>query len=198
MEKAKNIKSKVSAEKSLSRLSYRIQRRESQINNIETITTNTEAEAFLLESNLIKKFKPRYNIVLRDDKSLPYILITNKNKWPQISKHRGKQKKNGIYFGPYPSARIVDQTINSLQKAFLVLIKTGFAANEARVSSFPFRTPETAISREITTHYSDQNVKILQENLKFRDFGKFCRGIPVRQLLIILQNILAGNIIRNL
>ena len=118
--KAKNIKKRVSSYTSLSRLSYRIQRMVSQINNIETITTNTEAEAFLLESNLIKKFKPRYNIVLRDDKSLPYILITNKNKWPQISKHRGKQKKNGIYFGPYPSVGIVEKTINSIQKVFLI------------------------------------------------------------------------------
>ena len=119
--KAKNIKKRVSSYTSLSRLSYRIQRMVSQINNIETITTNTEAEAFLFESNLIKKFKPRYNIVLRDDKSLPYILITNKNKWPQISKHRGKQKKNGIYFGPYPSVGIVEKTINSLQKVFLII-----------------------------------------------------------------------------
>ena len=118
--KAKNIKKRVSSYKNLSKLSYRIRRMMSQINNIETITTVTEAEAFLLESNLIKKFKPKYNIVLKDDKSLPYILITNRNKWPQILKHRGKQKKNSIYFGPYPSARIVDQTINSLQKAFLI------------------------------------------------------------------------------
>ena len=91
-----------------------------QINSIETITTKTEAEAFLLESNLIKKNKPKFNIVLRDDKSLPYILITTKNKWPQILKHRGKQKKIGVYFGPYPSAGVVDKTINSLQKAFLI------------------------------------------------------------------------------
>ena len=91
-----------------------------QINNIETITTKTEAEAFLLESNLIKKNKPKFNIVLRDDKSLPYILITTKNKWPQILKHRGKQKKIGVYFGPYSSSGVVDKTINSLQKAFLI------------------------------------------------------------------------------
>jgi excinuclease ABC subunit C len=91
-----------------------------QINSIETITTKTEAEAFLLESNLIKKNKPKFNIVLRDDKSLPYILITIKNKWPQILKHRGKQKIKGVYFGPYPSAGSVDKTINSLQKAFLI------------------------------------------------------------------------------
>ena len=118
--KAKNLKKRISSYKNTSSLSNRIQRMVHQINSIETITTKTEAEAFLLESNLIKKVKPKFNIVLRDDKSLPYILITTKNKWPQILKHRGKQKKIGIYFGPYPSASIVDKTINSLQKSFLI------------------------------------------------------------------------------
>ena len=118
--KAKNLKKRVSSYRNTSSLSNRIQRMVYQVNNIETITTKTEAEAFLLESNLIKKIKPKFNIVLRDDKSLPYILITTKNKWPQILKHRGKQKKNGIYFGPYPSAGVVGKTINSLQKAFII------------------------------------------------------------------------------
>ena len=118
--KAKNLKKRVSSYKNTSALSNRIQRMVHQIKKIETITTKTEAEAFLLESNLIKKNKPKFNIVLRDDKSLPYILITSKKKWPQILKHRGKQKNIGIYFGPYPSAGAVDKTINSLQKAFLV------------------------------------------------------------------------------
>ena len=118
--KAKNLKKRISSYKNTSSLSNRVQRMVYQINSIETITTKTEAEAFLLESNLIKKNKPKFNIVLRDDKSLPYILITTKNKWPQILKHRGKQKKIGVYFGPYPSAGVVDKTINSLQKAFLI------------------------------------------------------------------------------
>ena len=118
--KAKNLKKRISSYKNTSSLSNRIQRMVYQINSIETITTKTEAEAFLLESNLIKKNKPKFNIVLRDDKSLPYILITTKNKWPQILKHRGKQKKIGVYFGPYPSAGVVDKTINSLQRAFLI------------------------------------------------------------------------------
>ena len=118
--KAKNLKKRISSYKNTSSLSNRMQRMVYQINNIETITTKTEAEAFLLESNLIKKNKPKFNIVLRDDKSLPYILISSKNKWPQILKHRGKQKNIGIYFGPYPSAGTVDKTINSLQRAFLI------------------------------------------------------------------------------
>jgi len=118
--KAKNLKKRISSYKNTSSLSNRMQRMVYQINNIETITTKTESEAFLLESNLIKKIKPKFNIVLRDDKSLPYILISSKNKWPQILKHRGKQKNIGIYFGPYPSAGTVDKTINSLQRAFLI------------------------------------------------------------------------------
>jgi len=118
--KAKNLKKRISNYKNTFSLSNRIQRMVYQINSIETITTKTEAEAFLLESNLIKKNKPKFNIVLRDDKSLPYILITTKKKWPQILKHRGKQKKIGIYFGPYSSAGVVDKTINSLQKVFLI------------------------------------------------------------------------------
>jgi len=118
--KAKNLKKRISSYKNTSSLSNRIQRMVYQINSIETITTKTEAEAFLLENNLIKKNKPKFNIVLRDDKSLPYILITTKNKWPQILKHRGKQKKIGVYFGPYSSAGVVDKTINSLQRAFLI------------------------------------------------------------------------------
>ncbi len=118
--KAKNLKKRISSYTNTSSLSNRIQRMIYQISNIETITTKTEAEAFLLESNLIKKNKPKFNIVLRDDKSLPYILITSKHKWPQILKHRGKQKEIGTYFGPYPSAGAVDETISSIQKAFLI------------------------------------------------------------------------------
>ena len=118
--KAKNLKKRISSYKNTSSLSNRIQRMVHQINNIETITTKTEAEAFLLESNLIKKNKPKFNIVLRDDKSLPYILINTKKKWTQIIKHRCKQKKDGVYFGPYPSPGVVDKTISSLQKAFLI------------------------------------------------------------------------------
>ena len=86
--------------------------------SMEFITTHTEAEALLLESNLIKKLKPRYNILLRDDKSFPYILITGDHAWPQITKHRGARNRQGRYFGPFASAGAVNETINALQKAF--------------------------------------------------------------------------------
>jgi excinuclease ABC subunit C len=88
--------------------------------NMEFVTTETEAEALLLEANLIKKHKPRYNVVLRDDKSFPYILIARDHRVPQLAKHRGARTHKGSYFGPFASAWAVNRTINSLQKAFLL------------------------------------------------------------------------------
>jgi excinuclease ABC subunit C len=88
--------------------------------NMEFVTTTTEAEALLLEANLIKKFKPRFNVVLRDDKSFPYILIATQHDFAQIMKHRGARAKKGSYYGPFASAGAVNRTINALQKAFLL------------------------------------------------------------------------------
>src|SRR5918996_2620796 len=88
--------------------------------NMEFVTTETEAEALLLEANLIKKHKPRYNVTLRDDKSFPYILIARDHPVPQIAKHRGARTRKGEYYGPFASAGAVNRTINALQKAFLL------------------------------------------------------------------------------
>ena len=88
--------------------------------DMEFITTHTEAEALLLEANLIKQYAPRYNILLRDDKSFPSILVTNDHSFPQILKHRGARKRKGQYFGPFASAGAVNQTLNILQRAFLL------------------------------------------------------------------------------
>ncbi|MGX1097205.1 excinuclease ABC subunit UvrC [Amorphus sp. MBR-141] len=87
---------------------------------MEFVTTRTETEALLLEANLIKRLRPRFNVLLRDDKSFPYILITGDHEAPQILKHRGARSKKGAYFGPFASAGAVDRTINALQKAFLL------------------------------------------------------------------------------
>jgi excinuclease ABC subunit C len=87
---------------------------------MEFVTTNTEAEALLLEANLIKKHKPRYNVVLRDDKSFPYILIARDHPVPQLAKHRGARSRAGQYYGPFASAGAVNRTINALQKGFLL------------------------------------------------------------------------------
>lgn len=87
---------------------------------MEFVVTETETEALLLEANLIKRLKPRFNILLRDDKSFPYILIRRDHDAPQLLKHRGARKKSGDYFGPFASVGAVNQTLNTLQKAFLV------------------------------------------------------------------------------
>ncbi|MBL0848891.1 MAG: excinuclease ABC subunit UvrC [Candidatus Liberibacter ctenarytainae] len=91
-----------------------------QIKNIECIITRTEVEALLLEANMIKRLKPRFNILLRDDKSFPYILITDDHKVPALYKHRGTPIRKGSYFGPFASADAVEKTINSLQRSFLL------------------------------------------------------------------------------
>ncbi|MBO0129319.1 excinuclease ABC subunit UvrC [Agrobacterium burrii] len=88
--------------------------------HMEFVTTRTETEALLLEANLIKRLRPRFNVLLRDDKSFPYILITGDNRAPAIFKHRGARARKGDYFGPFASAGAVGRTINSLQRAFLI------------------------------------------------------------------------------
>jgi excinuclease ABC subunit C len=88
--------------------------------SVDVTITNTEAEALLLEYNLIKRYKPRFNVVLRDDKSYPYIHVATDHPYPRIEFHRGARKGKGRYFGPYPSARAVRKTVNELQKLFLI------------------------------------------------------------------------------
>ena len=87
---------------------------------MEFVTTATETEALLLEANLIKQLRPRYNVLLRDDKSLPYILLTGDHEAPQLVKHRGARKRKGDYYGPFASVWAVNRTINALQRAFLL------------------------------------------------------------------------------
>ena len=89
--------------------------------NIELITTRNESEALLLEANLIKKFKPRYNVLLKDDKSFPYIQITNHNS-PQLTKFRGKHNDKDIFFGPFASIASANWTIKMLQKVFQIRV----------------------------------------------------------------------------
>ena len=95
--KAKNLKNRVSSYTKSSKLSHRSFRMISETFQMEVVRTHTEVEALLLESNLIKRLKPRYNVLMRDDKSFPHILITEDHEWPKIVKHRGSQNKNGKY-----------------------------------------------------------------------------------------------------
>jgi len=120
--KAKNIPNRLKSYVTESNLPIRTERMLSLTHNLETTTTNNESEALLLEANLIKKHKPRYNILLRDDKSFPYIYIGNKDKWPQLTKLRGKKSKTGFYFGPFASIGSANWTIKILQKIFLLRV----------------------------------------------------------------------------
>ena len=118
--KARSLKARVTSYTREGSHTTRIQRMISATASMEFVTVRTEAEALLLEANLIKRFRPRYNVLLRDDKSFPYILITRGNRAPQLTKHRGARSSKGDYFGPFASAGAVNRTINVLQRAFLL------------------------------------------------------------------------------
>jgi len=118
--KAKNIRKRVTSYASPDRQSIRIRRMIAQTVNLEIVKTETEAEALLLESDLIKRYAPRYNILLRDDKSFPMILITGDHDYPQIVKYRGARSRPGQYFGPFASVWAVNDTLALLQRAFLL------------------------------------------------------------------------------
>ncbi len=118
--KAKNLKKRVVAYTRAEQLPLRLQRMVAFTVGMEIVTTHTEAEALLLESNLIKKLKPRYNILLRDDKSFPYIRVDRDGDWPRITKHRSTRADGADYFGPFSSAQAVNQTLAILQRVFLL------------------------------------------------------------------------------
>ena len=109
--------------------------------------TNTEAEALLLEYNLIKQHKPKFNILLRDDKSYPYIYVSTEHPFPRLRLHRGARKGKGRYFGPYPGAGAVRQTLNELQKLFMIAQLHGYVLPES-VAALP-AIPDTALHRAV-------------------------------------------------
>ncbi len=118
--KAKNLKARVGSYARGQAHSNRIARMISQTAAMEFVTTATETEALLLEANLIKQLKPRFNVLMRDDKSFPYILVTADGPAPQIVKHRGARRRKGNYYGPFASVWAVNRTVNALQRAFLL------------------------------------------------------------------------------
>jgi excinuclease ABC subunit C len=118
--KAKALKKRVTSYTNPLKLSNRIRRMVSETASLEIVTTHTEVEALLLECNLIKRLMPRYNVLLRDDKTFPHILVTADHAFPQITKHRGARNRKGAYFGPFASAGAVNKAIVSLQRAFLL------------------------------------------------------------------------------
>jgi len=131
--KAKALKNRVTSYTQVTKLPRRLQRMVSQTRNMTIVTTRTEAEALLLEAQLIKRFRPPYNVLLRDDKSFPFILLRDDHPFPQVRKHRGARRAKGQYFGPFASAGSVTSTLNALQKLFLLRsCSDSFFANRTR------------------------------------------------------------------
>ncbi len=118
--KARNLKARVTNYTRPESLEVRLQRMIAATAGMEFVRTETESEALLLEANLVKRLKPRFNVLLRDDKSFPYIMIATDHEAPELAKHRGVRRRQGHYFGPFASATAVARTISSLQKAFLL------------------------------------------------------------------------------
>ncbi|WP_037501098.1 excinuclease ABC subunit UvrC [Sphingomonas jaspsi] len=131
--KARVLKNRVTNYTQVAKLPKRLQRMVSQTRGMTIVTTRTEAEALLLEAQLIKRFRPPYNVLLRDDKSFPFILLREDHPFPQVRKHRGARRTKGQYFGPFASAGSVTSTLNALQKLFLLRsCSDSFFANRKR------------------------------------------------------------------
>ena len=131
--KARNLKRRISSYFRSQGLSPKTQALMSRVSSIEVIATHTESEALILENNLIKKHRPRYNILLRDDKSYPYIYLTADHPYPRLGLHRGVRKGNGRYFGPFPGAGAVRESLKLMQKLFPVRqCDEGFYRNRTR------------------------------------------------------------------
>ena len=118
--KARTLKSRVTSYTQVARLTKRLQRMVAQTRAMQIVTTNTEAEALLLEAQLIKRYRPPYNVLLRDDKSFPFILLREDHAFARVQKHRGARRAKGQYYGPFASAGSVTRTLNALQKLFLL------------------------------------------------------------------------------
>lgn len=131
--KARALKNRVTNYTQVARLPQRLQRMVAQTRAMEIVTTTSEAEALLLEAQLIKRYRPPYNVLLRDDKSFPFILLRMDHDFPRVQKHRGARRAKGRYYGPFASAGSVARTLNALQKTFLLRSCTdSFFANRSR------------------------------------------------------------------
>jgi excinuclease ABC subunit C len=131
--KARALKNRVTNYTQVAKLPKRLQRMVAQTRSMTIVTTRTEAEALLLEAQLIKRFRPAYNVLLRDDKSFPFILLREDSDFPRIQKHRGARRIKGQYYGPFASAGSVTRTLNALQKLFLLRsCSDSFFANRTR------------------------------------------------------------------
>ena len=146
--KARHLKKRVQSYARAGSHNNRIARMIADTASMEFVTTATEIEALLLEANLIKRLKPRFNVVLRDDKSFPFILIARDHKVPQLLKHRGARNRKGDYFGPFASAGAVGRTINTLQRAFLLRSVPAYSTrSSAAARPAPARSPKPVTPR---------------------------------------------------
>jgi excinuclease ABC subunit C len=118
--KARSLRKRVASYAQVTRLPERLRRMVFETRSLEVVTTASEAEALLLEANFIKRLRPRFNIVLRDDKSYPWLMLSDDHPYPQIAKHRGERRKGATYYGPFASVWAVNQTITALQRVFLL------------------------------------------------------------------------------
>jgi excinuclease ABC subunit C len=150
--KARSLKARVTNYTRPEGLPVRIQRMIAATVSMEFVRTETESEALLLEANLIKRLKPRFNVLLRDDKSFPYILITGDHEAPELTKHRGSRRRPGNYYGPFASAVAVSRTIASLQKAFLLrnCSDSFYAARTRPCLQFQIKRCAAPCTREIS------------------------------------------------
>ncbi|MDO9490081.1 MAG: GIY-YIG nuclease family protein, partial [Sphingomonadaceae bacterium] len=131
--KARSLKARVANYTQVNRLPRRLQRMVALTRAMTIVTTTTEAEALLLEAQLIKRFRPAYNVLLRDDKSFPFIFLREDHPFPRISKHRGARQGKGTFYGPFASAGAVNRTLNAMQKVFLLRsCSDSFFANRSR------------------------------------------------------------------
>jgi excinuclease ABC subunit C len=159
--KAKNLKKRVVSYTKTDQLPIRLQRMVAETIRMEIVTTHSEIEALLLESNLIKKLQPRYNILLKDDKSFPYILITQDHKYARIAKHRGPQQVKGRYFGPFASNAAVDGSLILLQKIFLLrnCSDSFFAARTRPCLQYHIKRCSAPCVKKITVVEYNESVK---------------------------------------
>jgi excinuclease ABC subunit C len=171
--KARSLKARVTNYTRPEGLPVRIQRMVAVTTTMEFVRTETESEALLLEANLIKRLKPRFNVLLRDDKSFPYILIATDHEAPELMKHRGTRRRKGHYFGPFASVTAVNRTIASLQKAFLLrnCSDSFYAARTRPCLQFQIKRCAAPCTREISIEGYAELVEEAREFLSGRSQG---------------------------
>ena len=205
--KARNLRARVSSYARPSGHSARIARMISMTTSMMFLTTKTETEALLLEQNLIKQLKPKFNVLLRDDKSFPNILVTESHDFPQIKKHRGAKKEKGSYYGPFASAGAVNRTLNQLQRVFLLRdcsdtmfesrtrpclqyqIKRCSAPCVGKISADAYRQTVSDAEKFLTGKTTDIQARLAQEMTAASEAMEFERAAALRDRIKALTQV---------